>query len=133
MEEENAELEYLDDERSPEELDFVESDMPWVWAMDFDPDSGEHNVFLTGNNRISLTPDSPKAVCAGARVILNNSFAKLPVAGHSYATAHFIGRGPTEMSFRFECLGDQFLSSIQSMMEELERNAREYRRIAMSS
>ena len=128
-ESEDVELEYLDDTRDAGELDHTEGDPPWIWAMDFDPDSGEHNVFLTDQNQIALSPDSPKVVCSGARVILNNSFAKLPVAGHSYASSQFIGRGPTEVSFRFESLGDQFLSSVQSMMEELEANARDFRRI----
>jgi hypothetical protein len=100
----------------------------WQWAMDFDKESGEYGVFSTGGNEINLPQDG--TVVTAARIILNNSFALLPVCGYSYGTAQYMGRGPTEFSFQLAGVGDYHLSRIQAMHEELEKNAREFRKIS---
>lgn len=62
------------------------------------------------------------------RIILNNQFAPMPVCGHNYAAAQFIGRGPTEFSMQLASIGDNKLGNIQAMHEELEENARSFRK-----
>lgn len=105
----------------------------WLWAPIYDPECAEYNTFLTENNSISVLPGSGEMAVSGVRVILNNTFAPLPIIGHSYASAQFIGRGATEVSFRLASIGTRPLARVQSMMEELQKNAREFRRIKKSS
>jgi len=107
----------------------VGGDRPWVWAPRLDPTCGEYGVYATRLNSLDLPAGSSEIAITGARIILNNNFAPMPVAGHTYASAQFIGRGPTEFSFQMTGIGDEKFADIQSMMEELEKNAREFRRI----
>ena len=109
------------------------SDPDWLWAPTLDPASGEYSVFVTRHNSIDIEPGEYGVALTGARVILSNKFAPMPVAGHSYASAQFIGRGSTEFSFQIAELGDNRISQVQSMVEELERNARGFRKIRGSS
>lgn len=99
----------------------------WIWAPSIDPDCGEYGVFVNYDNEINIPTGG--TVASGVRVILNNSFAPLPVCGHTYASSQFIGRGPTELSFQITGVGNYQLSRIQSMVEELESNARSYRKV----
>jgi len=99
----------------------------WVWAHKVDPTSGEYSVFINNGNQIELPIGG--TVVSGMRVILSNTFATLPVCGHTYATAQFMGRGSTEVSFQLSGVGNYQLSRLQAMVEECQKNAREFRRI----
>ena len=99
----------------------------WVWAPKVDPTSGEYGVFINNSNQIDLPTSG--TVISSMRVVLSNTFATLPVCGHAYATAQFMGRGSTEVSFQLSGVGNYQLSRLQAMMEECEKNARDFRRI----
>jgi hypothetical protein len=110
-----------------EELTRAAEEGRWVWAPRFDPTCGEYGVFMTRGNRIDL--GLPSSTITGMRIILNNSFAPMPVVGHTFASAQFIGRGPTEVAIQITGKGDYELSRIQEMVEETEANARFFKRI----
>jgi hypothetical protein len=105
----------------------------YVWAPRIDPNCGEYGLFVDQNNRFEINPGSPLLTITGMRVILNNQFAPMPVCGHHYASAQFIGRGSTEFSMQLAGLGDQELSYLQAMYEEVQKNARFFRRFTGSS
>jgi hypothetical protein len=109
------------------------SERQWVWAPRIDPNCGEYGLFVNRNNQINIEHGSSLAAVTGMRVILNNQFAPMPVCGHGYASAQFIGRGSTEFSMQIAGIGDEKLSEIQAMHEELEENARLFRRFEGAS
>ncbi len=116
----------------PEVADIIPPSNPgseagWVWALKVDPTSGEYGVFINYGNQINLPTSG--TVISGMRVVLSNTFATLPVCGHGYATAQFMGRGSTEVSFQLSGVGHYQLSRLQAMVEECEKNARGFRRI----
>jgi len=117
-----------ENETSPAVGNFRVPGRGWVWAPRFDPDCGENGTFVTQNSFSLLSGDRTAAI-TGMRVILNNSFAPVPISGHTYASAQFIGRGSTEVTMRVAGISDAKISAISSMVEELEGNARSFRRI----
>lgn len=105
----------------------------WQWVQEIDPLSGEYNVFVTGSNRLTIDDGNQNTAIVGMRVIMRNIFAPMPIAGHTWASAQYIGRGGSDISIRMASIGDQFASAIQSMYEETSLNARDFRRISGSS
>ncbi len=100
----------------------------WVWAPRIDPNCGEYGLFVNQDNHLQINQSSEVIAITGMRVILNNTFAPMPICGHGYASAQFIGRGSTEFSMQLSNIGDWQISEIQSMHEKLESNARLFRR-----
>lgn len=99
----------------------------YIWAPRIDPNCGEYGLFVNQSNELRIEQGASTAITS-MRVILNNTFAPMPVCGHNYASAQFIGRGPTEFSMQIAGVGDNKISDIQAMHEELEKNARFFRR-----
>lgn len=102
---------------------------PWRWVQRIDPQSGEYNVYMTDSNYLGIIPNSSEVAITGMRFIIRNRFAQMPLCGHHYASTQFIGRDTTEVSLQLATLGDNFQRELQSMVEELEHNSREFRRI----
>ncbi len=100
----------------------------WEWGPNVDPNCGEYGLYVNQGNNLRINPGDASAAITGIRIILNNQFASMPVCGHGYASAQFIGRGSTEVSMQIAGVGDYKISDIQAMHETLEKNARQYRR-----
>jgi len=99
----------------------------WVWAPRLDPNCNDYGLFVNSNNEIRIDHGASNIAISGIRVILNNYFAPMPVCGHGYASAQFIGRGSTEVSLQLSGINDIRIAYIQAMHEELEKNARFFR------
>ena len=99
----------------------------WLSAMIFDPECGEPGVFVNGKNRLVL--GGPGSILTGIRSIHNNTFAPVPICGYAYASAQYMGSGSSEVQFQIVGLGDDEISHLQAAYEEVEKNARFFRKV----
>ncbi len=100
----------------------------YTWAPRVDPNCGEYGLFVNPHNEILVSQGDNNIAITSMRIILNNQFAPMPVCGWPYASSQFIGKGSTEFSMQLAGIGDDRISDIQSMHEELEENARVFRK-----
>lgn len=100
----------------------------WFWLPRTHPNTVSKDVFARENILEVGMPGDNSAI-TGMDIVLTNTFAPIPVIGHNYATAQFIGPGQTQFQITVHNVGTDVITSIQQMVEETQSNARLFRRI----
>jgi hypothetical protein len=100
----------------------------WHWLPRREEGDPNRNIFQRENTLVVGAPGEKNAI-TGMRIVMSNHFAPMPVVGHEYASAQFLGHGGTEFSMTIASVGDDSLKRIQKMVEETQFNARRFRRV----
>lgn len=100
----------------------------WFWLPRRYPNTTQKNVFWRENS-LAVGEPGDKSAITGMDIVMTNTFAPVPIVGHNYASAQFIGPGGSQFQVTIHNVGTEVLRSIQSMAEETQENARTFRRV----
>lgn len=100
----------------------------WFWLPRRLPQTSQKNVFAR-ENYLSVGNSGDGTALTGMDIVMTNTFAPVPLVGHNYASAQFIGPGQTQFQVVVHNVGTEGLREIQSMVEETQQNARSFRRV----